>query len=407
MWAAGGGESIAVSSDAGEHWQYKHKDPKGALLLELRFVDRKFGYAAGTGGTVLFTEDGGETWTTQKLTDEAILQASFGDPQHGVIRTTSALLSTVNGGQTWQPVVPAADPDWLKKFPVTAAMVALDKNWMTVRVARTASSANVGEFLWSGDGGQTWNTSSIDNTRIYDLFVARGAIWAAGYEGAVPMSFRQVDGTKWEHVPVNFEACHWPGCGGYTPQGYFAGTDFVLLNENGRETLATFPRREVLTNQWAQTDNQLCVISSRSIECTTLQPTKTVKMNRDMPSWEQAGFAGIGKIPKTNPQCIRCELQGLYFAKTASAGPLDLRISFAIEPSGGVSDTQVTGDVPDEVRSKILQEAQAWLFEPFHKNGEPTAVNVNMHVRIALANRDLIRVTGRKNTPPPAPTSPK
>jgi photosystem II stability/assembly factor-like uncharacterized protein len=62
VWAAGSGGSIAVSVDAGQHWQKKHENPGDGLLLVLGFVSDKFGFAPGTGTHLLLTEDGGETW---------------------------------------------------------------------------------------------------------------------------------------------------------------------------------------------------------------------------------------------------------------------------------------------------------------------------------------------------------
>src|ERR1700751_4016926 len=38
MWAAGSEGRIAVSVDAGQHWQKKHEDPRDGLLLVLGFV---------------------------------------------------------------------------------------------------------------------------------------------------------------------------------------------------------------------------------------------------------------------------------------------------------------------------------------------------------------------------------
>lgn len=403
MWAAGSEETIAVSTDAGEHWVRKHTNPNGSLLLAFRLVDDKFGYAAGTGGRVLFTEDGGETWNAYMLTDQTILQAAFGDRQHGVLRTISALLSTADGGQSWTPVLPASDPDWRKKYPVTFALAALDKR-MTVRVAQAPNAPSAGEFLWTSDGGATWNTSTIDGTRIYDLFVANRAIWAAGYEGATPMSFKQLDGGKWEHVPVNYEACHWPGCGGYTAQGYFAGKDFVLLTDDGKESMARFPVRDTLSGEWARSDDKLCVISHESIECAKLEPVKQVEMDRGSPAWEQAGFPGIGRIPLSNPQCLRCDLQPVYRTTGGTQGLVEIDVFLAIDASGRVTSARVDGGVPDEVSATIAKQAGGWWFEPYATKAQVASVPLKLHARVMLSNAIPMRVVA---APAPNGQSPK
>src|SRR5580698_4707826 len=57
LWACGPNESIAVSSDGGATWQIKHQTSDGGLLLNVGFTTEQFGYAAGTSGLLLTTED--------------------------------------------------------------------------------------------------------------------------------------------------------------------------------------------------------------------------------------------------------------------------------------------------------------------------------------------------------------
>src|SRR5438132_5809363 len=45
IWVCGTDETVAVSNDAGEHWQVKHSKPDGAVLLNIAFANEKFGYA--------------------------------------------------------------------------------------------------------------------------------------------------------------------------------------------------------------------------------------------------------------------------------------------------------------------------------------------------------------------------
>jgi hypothetical protein len=413
MWAAGSGESIAVSTDAGQHWQRKHQDPKGALLLVLNFVDDKFGYAAGTGGKVLFTQDGGETWSAQKLSDETILQAAFGDMQHGVIRTLSALFATTDGGKTWQPVVPANNPDWVKHFPITADMAALDKNHFAVRVWE--GQASDGEFLYTVDGGATWIANYIPSSSIPDLFGSGGSYWSVGHEVlgkdkpgggyASPMSFHSKDGIVWEHTPINHEVCHWHDCGGCTPQGCFAGKSSFLQFLDGKDWLAKFPVHEGLSSQWARSGDTLCLLSRTTVECTELQPVKTLDTSEDSPSWEPHDFPAIGKIGKSSPQCIRCELNRMFWTEKGNSGPVDLQINFVLEASGQANDVAIIGSLPDDVIAKLREVARSWLFEPFLKDGVPAATTLSMKGRVMIINPakppgTTIRVVPTTSQPP-------
>jgi len=396
IWAAGSGESIAVSTDAGQHWQRKHQDPKGALLLVLSFVDDKFGYAAGTGGKVLFTQDGGETWSAQALSDETILQAAFGDAQHGIIRALSALLATTDGGKTWQPIVPVNDPDWLKKYPFTVGMAALNKDHLAVRVSQGPYSD--GEFLWTDDGGKTWSANYLSSSSVPGMFTAEGSYWSVGHEVlgkdkpgggyAAPMSFHSKDGISWARTPMNWEICHWHDCGGCTAQGCFAGKSSFLQMQNDKDWLAKFPAHEGLSSQWAKSGDTLCLLTRTAVECTTLQPVKTLDTHEDSPSWESHNVPAIGSVRKSNPQCILCRLDPIFITRTGNPGPVDVQINFVLEASGQINNVKITGNLPDDVIAKVREEIRNWFFEPFLKNGAPAPTTLGMQGRVMVVNPD-------------------
>ena len=404
MWAAGSAETIAVSADFGQHWQFKHHDEKGALLLTLNFVDDRFGYAAGTQGKVLFTEDGGESWTGDRISDETVLQAAFGDDQHGVIRTLSGLMSTPNGGKSWNPVIPANEPDWLSKFPFIVDMAALDKDHLAVRVA--AGPGRDGEYLWSADGGNTWNSNYIGNSVINSLFVSAGAYWSIGHSVlshqanrrdkfgfgySAPMAFHSRNGIVWEHNPLNWDACHWYDCDGCTPQGCFGGRSSLLeLNETKdkfvQKSMDKFPAHDGLSSQWAKVRDTLCLLVHSGIQCTTMQTVNELDILDDAPSWQDRSLAAIGKIPKSDPQCIRCQLDQVYLTSTGRSGPVDLELSFVIAPSGDVGDATIKGSLPDELTARIEQQIDNWLFEPYFDEGQPAEIQLSYATSIVLLN---------------------
>jgi photosystem II stability/assembly factor-like uncharacterized protein len=104
LWICGTDEAIAVSSDDGRNWDVRHHAPDGNSLLNIDFVNEAFGYATGTAGIFLTTEDGGKSWLSRSVGKDTILQASFSDSQHGIIRTSSSLLFTADGGQHFSVV---------------------------------------------------------------------------------------------------------------------------------------------------------------------------------------------------------------------------------------------------------------------------------------------------------------
>src|SRR5215471_537970 len=64
LWVCGTDESIASSSDNGSSWKVKHHTADGGILLNIALANDKCGYASGTGGLFLITEDGGESWVS-------------------------------------------------------------------------------------------------------------------------------------------------------------------------------------------------------------------------------------------------------------------------------------------------------------------------------------------------------
>jgi hypothetical protein len=425
MWAAGSAESIAVSTDAGHHWLKKHENPDGALVLSFAFVNDKFGYAAGSGGVVVFILDGGETWVSRKLAPETILQAAFGDADHGIIRTRSALLATTNGGKDWKPVSPANDPDWSSKFPFIDGLTALDSSHLIARVSEGEKSD--GEFLLTSDGGVTWKMDYLPNgAGSAKVFIAGGQYWSVGGEVVAkdkpgggywtPMAVRSSDGVTWEHLPVFHEVCHWHGCGGCTPQGCFAGqASFVSFsriledphtNESNTGSgpsaaqlagLDRFPPH-LLSDNWATSGSTLCISTLGSVDCTSLAPvsnldTRDESFDFDEASWPpvhptpgDALSVSIESVLSHGLRCIRCNLLRSYFSEKGNSGPTPFGLSFVVGSSGKAEKIKLSGSLPNDVASKIRQVANSWLFEPAVENGNAKTVAVSLSGMIFVMN---------------------
>jgi hypothetical protein len=418
MWAAGSEGGIALSVDGGQHWQKKHQDIRGGVLLTLTFVNDKSGFAAGTGPQLLVTNDGGETWSNGVGVPETVFQAAFGDSLHGVIRTRSALLSTDNGGKTWKPASPANDPDWQQKYPYTASMAALDGMHMAVRV--TEGKWSDGEFLWTADGGETWSANYLPNGAGGGrLFVVGSEFWSVGGEVVgkdkpggglnIPMAVRSRNGSEWDHLPAFYDACHWTGCGGCTAQGCFAGRrSFVpfsrILQGNvasdkaPSDSLVRFPEH-LLSSQWARTGETLCLLTRGIIECAGLSPTTELNTQGDQAEWDDGFFPPLGpsKTPslesssiepalKQGVRCIRCDLERQFISNKGKSGPVAFQLSFTIEPDGRVEKIAISGGLPDDVSSKVQNIALGWRFEPFMQNGQPKPVSIALRGQLMVMN---------------------
>lgn len=419
MWAAGSGGSIALSVDAGQHWQRKHEDPADGLLLTAGFTGSRFGFAAGTGKHVLTTVDGGDTWAASIDVPGTVLQAAFGDALHGVIRTRLALLSTTDGGKHWRHVKPSNDPEWESKKPYTESMAALDAMHLLIRISE--GQYGDGEFLWTADGGETWTANYIPNGAGGDsIVVAEGKFWSIGGEVVgkdkpgggyrTPMAILSPTGETWEHLLVFHEACHWTGCGGCTAQGCFAGrTSFVPFSRileatpakpaaAEPELLGRFPER-VLSSQWARTGNTLCMLNQGKVECAPLTPASALKTQDDLAQWDdglapplgpsQGSALASSSIEPALPQgvrCIRCNLDRLIFTNKGRSGPVDIQVTFTIGSSGRAEHVSIAGSLPKDALAKLTTVASGWLFEPYTRDGVPQSVNVNLRGRVIVMN---------------------
>jgi photosystem II stability/assembly factor-like uncharacterized protein len=65
IWVCGMDEMILSSKHGGTTWETKHQNPDGEILVDISFVNEKVGHAAGTGGLLLSTDDGGQTWKSR------------------------------------------------------------------------------------------------------------------------------------------------------------------------------------------------------------------------------------------------------------------------------------------------------------------------------------------------------
>jgi photosystem II stability/assembly factor-like uncharacterized protein len=99
-----GDYGTVMISDGGAFRQAREV-PVNATLTAVTFVDDKFGWAVGHWGAILHTEDGGETWTRQRLdttTDRPLFSVHFIDRNNGVaVGLWSLLLTTQDGGKNW------------------------------------------------------------------------------------------------------------------------------------------------------------------------------------------------------------------------------------------------------------------------------------------------------------------
>ncbi|HTA22495.1 MAG TPA: YCF48-related protein [Terriglobales bacterium] len=286
LWICGSNESIAVSHDNGTHWEVKHvKTASERTLLEIDFASENFGYTTGTGGLLLTTTDGGETWIDHNFTDQTIAQASFSDENHGVVRAADSVLFTVDGELHWASVSEGQNAEIMHHFRHVFSVVALDDSRMGVMLKEGGAQYFSQAFLFTQDLGKSWIASSIPNVTLYSFLRREGLYWAVGTEVihkdqpgggyAVPVALYSSDGESWKHSNADLSACQLRMCTVCNTQGCLYANGGIARFFSGTTTLFEFPPNKELTTRWASTGSAFCFVHSGKVECTALKSAQT------------------------------------------------------------------------------------------------------------------------------------
>ncbi|HEU4508093.1 MAG TPA: YCF48-related protein [Pyrinomonadaceae bacterium] len=121
-WVTGDRGFIARTTDGGLTWS-KEPVPTSADLTCIFFINEQTGWVVGLGSTILYTRDGGLTWKNGSVSGlirrPPLASVSFADERHGwavggygqpfsvsLFGPSNVILSTSDGGHTWQSVAP-------------------------------------------------------------------------------------------------------------------------------------------------------------------------------------------------------------------------------------------------------------------------------------------------------------
>jgi len=394
LWICGTDEAIAVSSDDGQNWDVKHRTPDGNSLLNIDFMNESFGYAAGTGGIFLTTEDGGKTWLSRSVGKDTILQVSFSDFQHGIIRTPSSLLFTADGGQHFSVVTDGQNADDIKHFSYPFALVALDPSHMGIMMKEGSAQYEGQRFLVSSDAGKTWTITLIPDSTIYSFLRVGGQYWAVGTQvigkdkpdggHAVASAFYSSDGEKWTRANSDVSACQLHMCVACTKEGCFSSNGTITNPFHEKTTYSEFPSNAALSPKWLRSHSAICFVGS-NLQCASLKQVERAKDAEGPPGPVAVSPGPLGATTTTGPQCILCQMDRMLIDKGAQ-GALTIKLTITIAKNGTVTNVESDGAPTPDIKSRIEQQAQQWLFEPYLKNGERVNVKLNTTVRVNVIN---------------------
>lgn len=186
-----------LSDDAGKTWKAR-ETPVTRTLTGVAFQDARVGVAVGHGGSLVRTEDGGESWTHVPLDeagpDSLLGVVSVGGGHFIAYGAFGLYFDSRDSGKTWQrQMILSEDFDRhiSQVLPVGQSLLLV------------AESGTLGR---SDDGGATW--LPLESPYVGSYFGATalqdGSVLAFGMRGNV---FRSTDlGATWQKVELNTTA---------------------------------------------------------------------------------------------------------------------------------------------------------------------------------------------------------
>jgi photosystem II stability/assembly factor-like uncharacterized protein len=131
-------------------------------LTDVFFVTTEVGWAAGEGGTIIHTRDGGATWAAQLGGDPGSSEAKitmlrFLDEHRGWAIQGKKLLHTANG-QGWEEVSGAL-PNWMAEYAFVSGR-------RGVASGTTTSQGYPTQIFLTEDGGRTWTPVAECGIRV-------------------------------------------------------------------------------------------------------------------------------------------------------------------------------------------------------------------------------------------------
>lgn len=389
LWVCGADELIAASDDGGKTWTTKHNLKNGGLLLSIGFANEQFGYAAGTGGVVFVTKDGGKTWDSVKVPSQVVYGATFADEKHGLIHAPRNIYTTSDGGATWIPVQIDLASEDLKGFSHVLTIVAPTADDMAIVLSQGNSSAYDFRLFVSKDGGAKWSVSEIPSTGLGRLTSHGREYWFAGMEViekdkpgggyGVPLVMHSADAQKWTHLPRwskhEFSECNSQGC------LYWDGAG-VQLPPTDPISFWTFAPKKAVTAIWAVAKGTICTVGT-ALKCSAAATTQT------MPSYTESSSPIAPPIsappldapPAQGLQCLYCDFERIMVTSDFQ-GPAEVQLKLHIGQNGLVEQAEIVHASNSGIGERVAASARNWIFVPYAKDGVVHPANTEVKLRV-------------------------
>lgn len=192
-WIGGGsylidGGILGRTRDGGRTWTFRSgvlaSGGTGFSLESVQFQDTLRGCAVGSGGIVLVTSDGGESWREtrhRRSSGDGLNDLHMLDGRNGWAVGSASLVRTDDGGESWRPLVQGASENGY--FSGNAIhFTNLYRGWL---------AAHGGTLLHSEDGGVSWERAELplrpgEHPALWDVtFTDDAHGWVVGEDGVI------------------------------------------------------------------------------------------------------------------------------------------------------------------------------------------------------------------------------
>jgi len=215
-WAAGHGGVVIHTDDGGWTWRVQRQSsPENQPLFDIQFLNSRVGYACGAYDTFLKSTDGGETWTLSAPGWDNIYNSlAFRDEKTGyLVGEFGTVLRTTDGGASWEHLE-------LNGFKGSLFGITLLPH-ETLLVYGVA-----GKVFRSEDGGRHWTDVSVNQDKSLFRGAAHGEVVVL--VGASGTRLVSTDGGKSFLARVEGDFVSFAGVAA-RPQG-----GFVCVGERGK-----------------------------------------------------------------------------------------------------------------------------------------------------------------------------
>jgi len=172
-----------------QDWNWQHPLPQGNTIWKCSFANDSTGFAVGETGTILFTDDGGSTWSVQYegITDHLRGVWAENSSAAWAVGDNGDIFQTTNAGDSWVQQTSTST------FDLNGVAFADEQSGWVCGDGKTILHTINGGRIWKGQsvpalpGGLVPDLTSI-------ACISKNEAWCVGVGGVV---LHSIDGTNW------------------------------------------------------------------------------------------------------------------------------------------------------------------------------------------------------------------